>query len=96
MPLSITLGGSPDVNRCVASQTPEDFTTHVEMHPLKHHCQQLNYYYHLFVCSVEELLSSHVQNNGLRRVCFFSKSVAHGVFPPFLEIIAQNIPYSVE
>jgi len=32
-------GGRPDVNRCVASQTPEDFTAHVEMHPLKHHCQ---------------------------------------------------------
>ena len=28
--------GSPDVNGCVASQTPEDFTAHMEMHPLKH------------------------------------------------------------
>ena len=28
--------GSPDVNRCVASQSPEDFTAHLEMHPLKH------------------------------------------------------------
>jgi hypothetical protein len=35
-PLSVTPGGSPDVNGCVASQTPEDFTTHLEMHPLKH------------------------------------------------------------
>jgi hypothetical protein len=35
MPLSLTPGGSPDVNRCVASQTPEDFTAHLEMHPLK-------------------------------------------------------------
>ena len=25
-----------------------------------------------------------------------SKSVAHGEFPPFLEIIAQNIPYCVD
>jgi hypothetical protein len=24
------------VNGCVASQTPEDFTAHLEMHPLKH------------------------------------------------------------
>ncbi len=24
------------MNRCVASQTPEDFTAHLEMHPLKH------------------------------------------------------------
>ncbi len=35
MPLSVTPGGSPDVNGCVASQTPEDFTAHLEMHPLK-------------------------------------------------------------
>jgi hypothetical protein len=33
--LSVTPGGSPDVNGCVASQTPEDFTAHLEMHPLK-------------------------------------------------------------
>jgi hypothetical protein len=36
MPLSVTPGGSPDVSRCVASQTPDDFTAHLEMHPLKH------------------------------------------------------------
>ncbi len=36
MPLSITPGGSPGVNGSVASQTPEDFTAHPEMHPLKH------------------------------------------------------------
>ncbi len=30
-----TPGGSPDVNGCVASQTLEDFTAHLEMHPLK-------------------------------------------------------------
>ncbi len=35
MPLSVTPGGSLDVNGCVASQTPEDFTAHLEMHPLK-------------------------------------------------------------
>jgi hypothetical protein len=35
MLLSVTPGGSPDVNGCVASQTPEDFTAHLEMHPLK-------------------------------------------------------------
>ncbi len=28
-------GGSPDVNGCVASQTPEDFTAHLDMHSLK-------------------------------------------------------------
>jgi len=27
---------------------------------------------------------------------FLYKSIAHGVFPPFLEIVAQNIPYRVE
>ncbi len=35
-PLSITPGGSLVVNGCVTSQTPEDFTAHPEMHPLKH------------------------------------------------------------
>ncbi len=35
-PLSEPLGGSLDVNASVASQTPEDFTAHQEMHPLKH------------------------------------------------------------
>ncbi len=34
-PLSVTPGGSRDVNLCVASQTPEDFTAYLEMHPLK-------------------------------------------------------------
>jgi hypothetical protein len=33
--LSVTPGGSPDVNGCVAFQTPEDFTALLEMHPLK-------------------------------------------------------------
>jgi len=28
--------GSPDVNRCVVLQTREDFTAHLEVHPLKH------------------------------------------------------------
>ncbi len=36
MPLSEPLGGSLDVNASVASQTPEDFTAHPEMHPLIH------------------------------------------------------------
>jgi hypothetical protein len=36
MPLSITPGGSLGVNGSVASQTPENFTAHPEMHPLKH------------------------------------------------------------
>ncbi len=36
MPLSKPLGVSLDVNATVASQTPEDFTAHLEMHPLKH------------------------------------------------------------
>ena len=35
-PLSEPLGESLDVNASVASQTPEDFTAHPEMHPLKH------------------------------------------------------------
>ena len=35
-PLSKPLGGSLDVNASVASQTPEDFTEHLEMHLLKH------------------------------------------------------------
>ncbi len=35
MPLSVTPGGSPDVNGCVTSQSPEDFTARLEMHPLK-------------------------------------------------------------
>ncbi len=47
MPLSVTSGGSPDVSSCVASQTPEDFTAHLEMHPLKH----LLYRFH-FQCGV--------------------------------------------
>jgi hypothetical protein len=36
MLLSVTPEESPDVNGCVDSQTPEDFTAHLEMHPLKH------------------------------------------------------------
>ena len=32
--MSVTPGGSLDVNGCVASQTPEDFAAHLEMHPL--------------------------------------------------------------
>ncbi len=36
MPLRVTPGGSPVVNGCVAYKTPEDFTAHPEMHPLKH------------------------------------------------------------
>ena len=35
-PLSKPLRGSLDVNASVASQTPEDFTAHPEMHSLKH------------------------------------------------------------
>jgi hypothetical protein len=35
-PLSKPIGGSLDVNASVALQTPEDFTAHPEMHPLKH------------------------------------------------------------
>ena len=36
MPLSVTPGRSTDENRCVAFQTQEDFTAHLEVHPLKH------------------------------------------------------------
>ncbi len=35
MPLRVPPGGSPDVNGCVASQSSEDFSAHLEMHPLK-------------------------------------------------------------
>jgi hypothetical protein len=35
-PLSKPRGGSPDVKASVASQIPEDFTAHLEMHPLRH------------------------------------------------------------
>jgi hypothetical protein len=34
-PLSVTPGGSPDENGCVASQTLDYFTSHLEMHLLK-------------------------------------------------------------
>ncbi len=35
-PLSEPQGVSPDVNASVASQIPEDFTAHLEMHSLRH------------------------------------------------------------
>jgi hypothetical protein len=35
-PLSKPQGGSPDVKAGVASQIPEDFTAHLEMHPMRH------------------------------------------------------------
>ena len=35
-PLSEPLGGSLNMNASVASQTPEELTAHLEMHPLKH------------------------------------------------------------
>jgi hypothetical protein len=35
-PLSKPQGGSPDVKASVASQIPEDFIAHLEMHPLRH------------------------------------------------------------
>ncbi len=35
MPLRIPPGGRSDVNGCVASQSLEDFSAHLEMHPLK-------------------------------------------------------------
>jgi hypothetical protein len=35
-PLSRTPGGSLEVIGCVASKTTEDFTAHLEMHPLNH------------------------------------------------------------
>jgi hypothetical protein len=40
IPLSKPQGGSPDVIESVASQTPEDFTTHLEMHPLRQICKE--------------------------------------------------------
>ena len=42
-PLSKPLRGSLDVNASVAYQTPEDFTTHPDMHPLKHIIQFIHH-----------------------------------------------------
>jgi hypothetical protein len=45
-----------------------------------------------FPCAVQRL----VEDLFLLYNVPYSKSVAPGAFPPFLDIIAQNIPYHVE
>ncbi len=64
MPLSEPQGGSPDVKASVASQIPEDFTTHLEMHPLRH-------IHHLAMCTI--LILHHIKELKLRQV--HSKSI---------------------
>ncbi len=58
-PLSKPRGGSPDVKASVASQIPEDFTTHLEMHPLR-------YIHHLATCTI--LILHHLKELKLRQV----------------------------
>jgi hypothetical protein len=58
-PLSKPRGGSPDVKASVASQTPEDFTTHLEMHPLIH-------IHHLAMCTI--LILHRLEELKLRQV----------------------------
>ncbi len=58
-PLSNPRGGSPDVKVSVASQIPEDFTAHPEMHPLRH-------IHHLATCTI--LILHHLKELKLRQV----------------------------
>jgi hypothetical protein len=57
--LSKPRGGSPDVKASVASQIPEDFTAHLEMHPLRH-------IHHLATCTKEIL--HHLKERKLHQV----------------------------
>jgi hypothetical protein len=59
MPLSKPQGGSPDVKASVAYQIPEDFTAHLEMHPLRH-------IRHLATCTI--LILHHLEEPKLRQV----------------------------
>ncbi len=59
MPLSKPRGGSPDVKASVAPQIPEDFTAHLEMHPLRH-------IHHLAMCTI--LILHHLKELKLRQV----------------------------
>ena len=58
-PLSEPRGGSPDVKASVASQIPEDFTAHLEMHPLRH-------IHHLATCTI--LILHHLKELKLHQV----------------------------
>ncbi len=58
-PLSEPQGGSPDVKASVASQIPEDFTAHLEMHPLRH-------IHHLSTCTI--LILHYLKELKLRQV----------------------------
>jgi hypothetical protein len=58
-PLSKLQGGSLDVKASVASQIPEDFTAHLEMHPLRH-------IHHLATCTI--LILHHLKELKLRQV----------------------------
>jgi hypothetical protein len=49
--MSVTLGGSLEVIECAASQTPEDFTTPLEMHLLIHG-----------KCPITKIDLAHIQN----------------------------------
>jgi hypothetical protein len=57
--LSKPRGGSPDVKASVASQIPEDFTAHLEMHPLRH-------IRHLATCTI--LILHHLEEPKLRQM----------------------------
>jgi hypothetical protein len=59
MPLSKPQGRSPDVKASVASQILEDFTAHLEMHPLRH-------IHHLAMCTI--LILHHLKELKLRQV----------------------------
>jgi len=58
-PLSEPQGVSPDVKASVASQIPEDFTAHLEMHPLRH-------IHHLATCTKE--IVHHLEERKLHQV----------------------------
>ncbi len=58
-PLSKRQGGSPDVKATVASQIPEDFTAHLEMHTLRH-------IHHLATCTI--LILHHLKELKLRQM----------------------------
>jgi hypothetical protein len=58
-PLSKPRGGSLDVKASVTSQIPEDFTAHLEMHPLRH-------IHHLATCTI--LILHHLKELKLRQV----------------------------
>ena len=76
--LNKPLGGSLDVNASVASQTPEDFTAHQEMHPLKHIVHLIR---HGAMCKIQTLHL--LEEPKLRQLHPDTKSVN-------LQVIPQN------